>query len=145
MAKKNCVLAYQNGKPPGRKIMAHPLHSLPERTQSHHRKPRVHIHRTPQAGEVVLLKDNMPRGSWKLARIVELISSKDGKVRSARVMLPTKRILSCPLSLLYPLETSGTRVQNTDINLKGDNLCHIDRHTESEHMKEESENNNKLK
>ena len=121
------------------------LQSLRERTQVHHRKPRVHIHRTPQTGEVVLLKDNVPRGSWKLARIVELISSKDGKVRSARVMLPTKRILSRPLSLLYPLETSGTRVQNTDVNLEGDNLCHIDRHTESEHMKEESENNNTLK
>ena len=60
-------------------------------------------------------------------------------------MLPTKRILSRPLSLLYPLETSGTKVQNTDVNLEGDNLCHIDRHTESEHMKEESENNNTLK
>ena len=79
----------------------------------------------PQAGEVVLLKENMPRGSWKLARIVELISSKDGKVRYARVMLPTKRILSHPLTLLYPLETSETRVQNTDVNLEGDNLCHI--------------------
>ena len=76
---------------------------------------------------------------------MELISSRDGKVRSARVMLPTKRILSCPLSLLSPLETSGIRVQNTDINLEGDNLCHIDRHTESEHTKEESENNNTLK
>ena len=117
------------------------LQSLRERTQVHHRKPRVHIHRTPQTGEAVLLKDNVPRGSWKLARIVELISSKDGKVRSARVMLPTKRILSLPLSLLYPLETSGTRVQNTDVNLEGDNLCRIDRHTESEHTKEESENN----
>ena len=93
----------------------------------------------------MLLKDNVPRGSWKLARIVELISGKDGKVRFARVMLPTKRILSHPLSLLYPLETSGTRVQNTDVNLEGDNLCHIDRHTESEHTKEESENNNTLK
>ena len=70
----------------------------------------------------MLLKDNVPRGSWKLARIEELISSKDGKVRSARVTLPTKRILSCPLSLLYPLETSGTKVQNTDVNLEGDNI-----------------------
>ena len=93
----------------------------------------------------MLLKDNVPRGSWKLARIVELISSKDGKVRSARVMLPTKRILSRPLSLLCPLETYGTRVENTDVNFEGDNLCHIDRHTESEHTKEESENNNTLK
>ena len=87
----------------------------------------------------------MPRGAWKLARIVELISSRDGKVRSAIAMLPTKRILSHPLSLLYPLETSGTRVQNTDVNLEGDNLCHIDRHTENEHTKEESENNNTIK
>ena len=60
-------------------------------------------------------------------------------------MLPTKRILSRPLSLLYPLETSGTRVQNTDVKLEGDNLPHINGHTESEHMKEESENNNTLK
>ena len=84
----------------------------------------------------------MPQGSWKLARIVVLISSKDGKVR---VMLPTKRILSCSLSLLYPLETSGTRVQNTDVNLEGDNLSHINGHTVSEHTKEESENINTLK
>ena len=60
-------------------------------------------------------------------------------------MLPTKRILRRPLSLLYPLKTSRTRVQNTDVNLEGDNLCHIDRHTESEHTKDESENNNTLK
>ena len=76
---------------------------------------------------------------------MELISRKDGKVRYARVMSPTKRILSCPLSLLYLLETYGTRVQNTDINLEGDNLCHTDGQTESEHTKEESENNNTLK
>ena len=103
------------------------------------------IYIEPQAGEVVLLKDNVPRGSWKLARIVELISSNDGKVQSARVMLPTKKILSCPLSLLYPLETSGTRVQNTDVNLEGDNLSNINGHTESEHTKEESEINDTLK
>ena len=56
-----------------------------------------------------------------------------------------KEFSAALLSLLYPLETSGTRVQNTDVNLKGDNLCHRDRHTESEHTKEESENNNALK
>ena len=60
-------------------------------------------------------------------------------------MLSTKRILSRLFSLLYPLETSGTRIHNTDVNLEGDNLCHIDQHTESEHTKEESENNNTLK
>ena len=60
-------------------------------------------------------------------------------------MLPTKRILICPLSLLYPLETSRTRVQNTDVNLAGDKLIYINGHTESEHTKEESENNDTLK
>ena len=65
--------------------------------------------------------------------------------RSARVMLSTERILSCPLSLLYPLETSGTRVQNTDVNLEGDNLSHVNGHSESEHTKEESENDNTFK
>ena len=55
-------------------------------------------------GSVVLLKEDSPRGVWKMGKIVELMSSSDGKFRAAKVFLPTKKVLKRPLNLLYPLE-----------------------------------------
>ena len=62
----------------------------------------------------MLLKEDLPRGVWKMAKITELISSNDGKIRAAKVLLPTKKVLNRPLNLLYPLECySGREIEMT--------------------------------
>ncbi|VDI75589.1 Hypothetical predicted protein [Mytilus galloprovincialis] len=65
---------------------------------------RVQSSFLPQIGDVVLIKDNLPRSTWRMGRIVKLISSNDGEIRSAKVQVSTGLILGRPLNLLYPLE-----------------------------------------
>ena len=69
------------------------LLSLRECYQQNHRSPRVKSAIQPTVGEVVLLKENSPRGTWKLAVITELIPSEDGNVRLARVHTQSGHIL----------------------------------------------------
>jgi len=61
-------------------------------------------------GGVVLVHDTKPRGFWKLARVTQLVSGQDGRVRGAilKVASPGKKphTLKRPLQRLYPLETS---------------------------------------
>lgn len=99
------------------------LLSLRER----HRTPklktgRVTSEETISTGDVVLLHETLPRGSWKLARVTRLIKSKDGHIRAAEVMLPSKKLLIGPLNLLYPLEcsTSKSRSFENDPAVKDD-------------------------
>jgi len=51
------------------------------------------------------------KGNWRFSQVEELISSKDGLVRSAKVRTQTGKTLNRPLCLLYPLETM-TKVTN---------------------------------
>ena len=71
-------------------------------------------------GEVVLVGDDklQPRGTWPRARVVQLVESKDGEVRTAIVRTGnTQRLLRRAVEHLYPLEMSpaggGPRVQRT--------------------------------
>jgi hypothetical protein len=58
-------------------------------------------------GDVVLVgADNKKRWSWPLARIMELIPGKDGKVRVAKVRTAMGELIR-PLQRLYPLEVSS--------------------------------------
>ena len=41
---------------------------------------------------------------WKLALIEEFIRSKDGQIRSVKIELPNKQVLSRAINHLYPLE-----------------------------------------
>ena len=82
------------------------LLSLRERTQTKLKSPRVQTPTAAKVGHIVLIKDNLPRGCWRIGRITELISSRDQHVRSAKVLLPSKKIIGRPLNLLYPIECS---------------------------------------
>ncbi|KAF0154890.1 MAG: hypothetical protein FD188_3218 [Ignavibacteria bacterium] len=94
----------------------HYLLSLRERYQRSLKKSKGSISTLPQVGYVVLIKDNLPRGSWRLGRIIELMKSSDGEIRSARVRLPNGRIIRRPLNLLCYLEgTNPTEEQNKQI------------------------------
>ncbi len=61
----------------------------------------------PKLGHVVLIHENLPRGTWKFGKIVKLIVSNDGEVRSAEVLTKNRNILTRPINKLYPLETTS--------------------------------------
>ncbi|KAK0420526.1 hypothetical protein QR680_014739 [Steinernema hermaphroditum] len=83
------------------------LHSLQERAQRFHKGPRSQVHAVPEVGEIVILEEeNIPRGSWKLAKVVEVCRSPDNYIRSAKVQLPNRHILRRPVNRLYPMEVN---------------------------------------
>ncbi|XP_053376547.1 uncharacterized protein LOC123535785 [Mercenaria mercenaria] len=83
------------------------LLNLRERTQTKLKSSRIQSQSMPSKGEVVLIKDDCPRGCWKLGKITDLCISSDGNIRSAKVKTSSGRVLGRPLSLLYPLEVSS--------------------------------------
>lgn len=87
------------------------LNTLKERAQREHSSPRDVVKRTPHEGEIVLLNEpEIPRGMWKLARIREIKTGKDGEVRSVSIELPKGKILNRPVNMLYPLEVKGEEI-----------------------------------
>ena len=72
----------------------------------------------PKYGDIVLIKDVVPRGSWKIAKVIEQNESKDNVIQSARVQLPSKKMLNLPLSLLYLLECSSGDLEIHSKNLQ---------------------------
>ena len=83
------------------------LLSLRERTKCELKSKRKQSHFSPGEGDVVLVKEDIPRGSWRLGKVIRLVSSRDGCIRSAKLSLPSGRIIGRPLNLLYPVEVSG--------------------------------------
>ena len=63
------------------------LLSLRERTQSRLRSNRIQSSVKPNVGDVVIVKDNIPRGNRKLAKIEQLVPSRDGEIRSCKIKL----------------------------------------------------------
>ena len=93
---------------------------MPKRTntgqQTKLKGPRVQSPYTANVGNVVLIKDDLPRGSWSLGRIQELIKSRDGQCRSARVLLASNKVIGRPLNLLYPIECQATEMNRDSQN-----------------------------
>ena len=99
------------------KIWSHEyLLSLRERQQTKLSGPRVQSPDTANVGDVVLIKDDLPRGSWRLGRIQELIKSRDGRFLSARVLLASNKIIGKSLNLLYPIECLATKMNRESQN-----------------------------
>ncbi|CAG2200102.1 unnamed protein product [Mytilus edulis] len=80
------------------------LLSLRERTANKLRNGRIQSKIPAKVGDIVLIKENLPRGSWKIGRICQLVVSRDGQIRSGKVMLPNKKTLNRALNMLYPIE-----------------------------------------
>ncbi|GFV05332.1 integrase catalytic domain-containing protein [Trichonephila clavipes] len=60
--------------------------------------------RDPQIGEVILVgDDNKKRLFWALAKIIELIPGRDGKIRTVRLKTQHGKMLR-PIQRIYPLE-----------------------------------------
>jgi hypothetical protein len=92
------------------------LLSLRERTQVKLKYGRSQPRFGLEVGTVELIKDELPRGCWRMGKIVELVVSRDKQVRSAKVKLPSEKVLGRPVNLLYPLECSKI-AGNTDSSL----------------------------
>ncbi|XP_053395705.1 uncharacterized protein LOC128555912 [Mercenaria mercenaria] len=86
------------------------LLSLRERMQTRLKTNRIQSSVKPTVGDVVIVQDNCSRGSWKLAKIEELIKSRDGEIRACKIQLSSGNILNRPLNLLFPVETSHSTV-----------------------------------
>lgn len=56
------------------------LLSLRKRTQLFLKGPRNKSATVPEVGDVVLIKENLPRGRWKVGRISVLIPSSDNQI-----------------------------------------------------------------
>ena len=80
------------------------LLNLRERSQIKLKSNRIGSKELAKVGNIVRIKENAPRGLWKIAKIVELIPNSDGNIRAAESLLPSKNIVVRPLNLLYPLE-----------------------------------------
>ena len=48
----------------------------------------------------------MPRGHWRVGRIIEVIKGRDQEIRSAKVMVAPNKYLNRSVSMLYPIECS---------------------------------------
>ena len=49
--------------------------------------------------------ENVPRQNWLLGRVVELLPSRDGHTRGAKVLIgKTRSIVDRPINMLYPIE-----------------------------------------
>ena len=48
----------------------------------------------PKIRKIVHLKENLPRGAWKLGKLIKLIESKDGEIRAATLLLPTRNTVN---------------------------------------------------
>uniref|UniRef100_A0A914PDL9 Integrase catalytic domain-containing protein n=1 Tax=Panagrolaimus davidi TaxID=227884 RepID=A0A914PDL9_9BILA len=75
-----------------------------DRSRHHHQSGHV-VPRAPRVGEVVtIFEDNYDAVYWKLGKIVEVIESKDGRSRTAKVLTANGHVLNRPVNHLYPLE-----------------------------------------
>ena len=71
-------------------------------------------------GDIVLIKDDLPRENWRICRIAELVKSGDGEICSAKFSQPSDKVLGRPLNLLYPIECPFAKDENGTNEHKGD-------------------------
>ncbi|KHJ89020.1 integrase core domain protein, partial [Oesophagostomum dentatum] len=82
------------------------LREMQTKDRKQHRHAKL---RDPRIGEIVLVEqENLPRGSWSYGKIIELVKSNDGFVRSVKLLMPNKHIWHRAISAIYPLEISST-------------------------------------
>ena len=84
---------------------------------------RLRIKNTPQrrvvrVGDVVVVRDDTPRVSWKIGRVGELITDKDDQVRGATVKIVSKGMkrtkLRRPIQALIPLEINDAENEDAE-------------------------------
>ena len=64
-------------------------------------------------------EDGLPRGSWKLAKIENLIEGDVDQVQqAAELMTPTGKRFNRPFRMLYPLEGTNVEINEENTNNK---------------------------
>ena len=118
------------------------LLSLRERTQSTLKFRRIQSHFSPSVDDVVLIKDDIPRGCWRVGKVLRLVTSRDGCVRSAKVALPSGRVIARPLNLLYPIEVceAASKMcengeENTPLPSEQESISHRTTRSAAKHAK----------
>ena len=66
-------------------------------------------------GDIVLVHDDTPRITWKLAVIEELMKGKDGLVRAAKIRTSQGRT-NRPIARLIPLEVSSNVIGESTVD-----------------------------
>ncbi|KHN88745.1 hypothetical protein Tcan_01271, partial [Toxocara canis] len=70
-----------------------------------HPTSRLSEQRSPKLGEIVIIQeDDVPRGLWKMGKVIEMRRSSDEQIRGAVLKTSTCQRLERPLNKLYPLE-----------------------------------------
>ena len=82
--------------------------------REHHRTTGINS-QTIKTGDIVLVHDDSPRITWKLAVIEELMKEKDGLVRAAKIRTAQGRT-NCPIARLIPLEVSSEVAKSSSTN-----------------------------
>ena len=99
------------------------LLSLREREQASIECGRIFSSSMPKIGDVVLIKDNLPRGCWNMGKIVDPIISADGNIRSVKVKLRSGRVIGRPLNMLFPIEVSNEDSEGTEFLPQSNPTC----------------------
>ena len=58
------------------------LLNLRERNQLFQKHPRIQAKKCPKIGDIVQIKDSLPRGTWRMGCILEMIRSSDGEEKA---------------------------------------------------------------
>ena len=95
------------------------LSNLRERHQRLLKSPRSTIASTPKVGDIVVIKEDLPRGKWKIGRVCELIPSRDQVIRSAKVTIAPRKFIKRAINFLYPIECPDQSVHDLEDNLDG--------------------------
>lgn len=66
---------------------------LRERYQNFLKSKRIRAHLPPNIGDIVLVKDDLPWGCLRTGKILQLVPSRDREIRSAKVLLPSGRVI----------------------------------------------------
>ena len=98
------------------------LTSLWEKQKLSHRARQHAVQREPCVDEVVIIQDEMvPRGCWKLGRIIRLIRSGDGEAKAAEVELSDHKRVERPLNHLHPLEVRSCEETDKENRIESSN------------------------
>ena len=76
--------------------------SLWERSQINLKSSQVQAKEIASKGDIVQIKANLPRGSWKIGKSIEFLPKYEGKVTAAKVLLATKSTVNRPLNSCTP-------------------------------------------
>ena len=76
------------------------LISLRERTRIKLKEGKKKSQYVAKVGDIVLIKDDLLRGIWRLGRITDLLKSNKNHTRAAKVLLPTNRVIMWPRNII---------------------------------------------